>query len=104
MIQLFGLVLGLAGEVDTQAAEGVLVHVGEDNRGVGLAAPQLFQLGHGQLGGGVGGRADGQGDEDFIGVQPGVHAAQMGGLQLLDGLDDNGGDEVDILGDAAQGL
>ena len=36
MIQLFGLVLGLAGEVDAQAAEGVLVHVGEDDRGVGV--------------------------------------------------------------------
>ena len=42
MIQLFGLVLGLAGEVDAQAAEGVLVHVGEDDRGVGLAARSFF--------------------------------------------------------------
>ena len=71
MIQLFGLVLGLAGEVDTQAAEGVLVHVGEDNRGVGLAARSFFSWAMASSAVGVGGRADGQGDEDFIGVQPG---------------------------------
>ena len=80
MVYLIGLILGLAGEVDAQAAEGVLGHVGEDDRGVGLAAPQLFQLGHGQLGGGVGGRTDREGHQDLIGVQAGVVVAQVDGL------------------------
>ena len=104
MVKLFGLVLGLAGQVDSQLAEGALVHMGQDDGGMGLAAPQLGQLAQGQLGGGVGGRADGQGHQDFIGVQARVPVAQMLDFQVLDGFDDNGGDEVDVFLNAAQSL
>ena len=40
-----------------------------------LAAPQLVQLLHGQFRHGVGGGADGQGDQRLIGVETGIAVA-----------------------------
>ena len=94
MIQVLALVLGLAGEVDAQLAQGALVHAGEDDRGVGLAAPQLCQLLQGQLGQRVGDGADGQGLQDLVRVQARVCAAQIVDLQVLNGLDDGLADQV----------
>ena len=57
-----------------------------------LAAAELAQLLHGQFSGGVGCRTDGKRDEHLVGVESGVPVAQMLGLQVLDRIDDNGGD------------
>ena len=50
---------GLAGEIHTQSLEGSLVHLGKNHGGVDIAASQLAQLVHGELGNGVGGSGDG---------------------------------------------
>ena len=50
---------GLAGEIHTQSLEGSLVHLGKNHGGVDIAASQLAQLVHGELGNGVGGGGDG---------------------------------------------
>ena len=60
-----------------------------------LAAPQGVELFHSQFRGGVGGGADGQGDKHLIRVETGVAVAQMIHLQVLDGLNDDGGDEME---------
>ena len=43
-------------------------------------------------------------DRATIGVQARVPVAQMLDFQVLDGFDDNGGDEVDVFLNAAQSL
>ncbi len=42
MVQLFGLVFGLAGQVDAQLAAHVFVPLGQDYGGMGLTAPQFW--------------------------------------------------------------
>lgn len=84
MIQLFGLVFRLTGEIDAQLAEYVFIYLGQDDGGVGLTAPELGKLIHSQLGSGIGGCADGKGDEDFIGVQTGIVVAQVADFEVLD--------------------
>ena len=59
VIQLLRLVPGLAADVDAQAAQKVFVHLAEDHREVGVAAPELGQLLLGQLRQGVGQGGDG---------------------------------------------
>ena len=49
----------------------------------------------------LGGRA-GQRDQDLIGVQAGIPAAKVVGLEGLDGLDGGGRNEVKLLVDAGQ--
>ena len=51
-----------------------------------FAASQLTQLLHSVFCHGVGGGGDGQGDQRFVGMEPGVSVAQMGHLQMLDGV------------------
>ena len=57
-----------------------------------------------RIGDGVGQGADAQGDEHLVTVEPGILVAQTAGLQPADGLQDLGGDEVQLLVDAPQGL
>ncbi len=71
---------------------------------MGFGAPELVQLLHGQLGGGVGGGGDGQGDEHLVHMEAGIMIAQMFHLQVLDGLDDDGGDQMHPILDIAQGF
>ena len=66
------LELGLAGQVDAQALEGLLVDCRQDHRGMDLAATELVQLLHGLFRCGVSGCTDGKGDQHFVGVQPGI--------------------------------
>ena len=101
---LLTLVSGFAGQVDTQALEGPLVYLGQDDGGVDIAATELAQLLHGIFCHGIGGGGDGQGDEGLVGMEPGIPVAQMGHLQMLDGVQRNGGDEVQIAGHTADGL
>ena len=92
----------LTGEVHPQTLDGVGVHAGQDDGGVHIAALELGELlqcdgGSLILGGGAGQR-----DEDLIGVQAGVVAAEVVGLEGLDRLDGTGGDKVGLLIDAGQ--
>ena len=93
---------GLAGQVHAKALEGALVHLRQDHGGVDIAASQLTQLVHGELGNGVCGSGDGQGNEGLVGVETGIPVAQMVGLQILDGLQNDGGDHVQIIRQSAQ--
>ncbi len=52
------LILRLAGDVDPQTTKNILVYRGEDHRGMYLAAPQLPELLHGDLGSRIGSRTD----------------------------------------------
>ena len=63
MIQLLRLIPGLEADVDAELFEEVLVHVGEDDRGVGLGALELGKLVDGEVRHGVCDRADGQRDQ-----------------------------------------
>ena len=102
MIQPVRLIRGFAGQIQAQLAEHALVRLGEDDGGVGLAARQLRQLFHRLFGVVVGDGADGQRDQDLVGVQPGVAVAHVGDLEVLYRLDDGGGDQLDLVGDAGQ--
>ena len=104
VVELIGLVDRLAGDVQAQPLEHVLVHPRQNDRSVELAVSQLFQLLQSQSGIGVGDSADGQGDEGFIGVQAGVAVAHMGNLQILDRLDDLAAEKLHFLFNACQRL
>ena len=67
-----------------------------------LASSQLADLFHGQFGGGIGGRTDGQRNEHLIRMQAGIAVAQMGHFEVLDGLDDHRRNQVDIVADTAE--
>ena len=73
-------VFGFTGQVHTQALEHLFIHRGKNHGRVNVAAPQLAQLLHGQLCGGIGGCADGQGDQHLISMEPRISVAQMFGL------------------------
>ena len=66
MVQLMGLVGGVAGEVETQTAEGVIVHRGKNDRGMGLASLEAGQHGQGERRVFVGGGGNGKGDQHFV--------------------------------------
>ena len=93
MVEFLIFKVRLAGDVDLELAEGVLVHAGEDDAGVRLAAGELFELLHGDLRRRVRDRAYGESDEHLVRVQAGVAVAEMGDLEMLDRLDDLGRDE-----------
>ena len=77
VIELVGLILGLAGELDTQLAVSPLVGGGQDDGAVGLTALKMGQglQRPGGLGVQIGG--GGQGDEHLVAVQPGVVGPQI---------------------------
>ena len=85
VIELVGLILGLAGELDAQLAVSPLVGGGQDDGAVGLTALKMGQglQRPGGLGVQIGG--GGQGDEHLVGVQPGVPVAQVGIFMSLMG-------------------
>ena len=83
MIQPAGLVYRLGGEIDAQFLEDAHVNRRENDRGVGLAVPQLIQFFQCQSGNRVGNGAERQGQQYLIGVQAGVMAAEVVDLQRL---------------------
>ena len=96
------LIGGLAGQIHAQLLHGVHIHAGQDDRGVHIAALQVGELLEGGCSSGIlRGRA-GQGNQDLVGVQAGVLAAQIVGLEGLDGLDGGGRNEVKLLVDTGQ--
>ena len=104
VIQLLCLVLWFAGEVQAEAAQSRVIDMAEDDGGVRFASAEPPELAHRQFGGRVGGGADGEGDKDLVRMQAGVLVAEMPGFQILDRLNDNGGDEMDLVLDAAKDL
>ena len=66
-----------AGQVHAQALEGLFIHLGKDHRGVDLTATESAQLIHRLFRSGIGSSADGQSDQHFIGMQPGVAVTQV---------------------------
>ena len=104
VVQFFGLVLRLTGQVDPQSAEYVLVNRRQNNRRMYLASAQLGQLLHRTFRVGVGVGADAQRQQHFIGVQTGVMVAQVGDFQLLDRLDDRLGNQMHLVRNPCQFL
>ena len=104
MVKLLFLIFGLAGDVYADAAEGVLVHAGENDRGVGVAAAELVQLLNCFGSKGVGCGTDGKGDENLVGVQTRVDVAQICCLQMLNRLHYRAGEQRQIVGDIGQCL
>src|SRR5699024_4260269 len=105
VIQVVGLILGLAGELEAQLLIGALVGGREDDGAVGLAPVEGGQGVEGGLGLGVLVGRRGQGDQDLVAVEPGVVGAQVLDLDGLDGLDGALGDEVDAVSpQVGQGL
>ena len=90
MKELFGLETRLERDVHLELFEHVFIHVRENDGRVRLAARELFQLLHGDLGGRVAHGADAQRDEHLVGVQAGIVVAEMFDLQVLDRLNDVG--------------
>lgn len=98
------LIGGLAGQIHAQLLHGIHIHAGQDDGGVHIAALQVGELLEGGCSSGIlRGRA-GQGNQDLVGVQTGVLAAQIVGLERLDGLDGGSADQVGLLRDAGQCL
>ena len=76
--------------------------MGQNDRGMCLTAAQLgelFQCGGGK---GVADGGGGQCDQDFVGMQTGVDAAQMVYLDGLDGGESLGRNQVDAVFDPGQ--
>ena len=90
-IRLFSVFLGLslrlAGQVHSQLLENAFVHGGEHDGGMNLTAAKLPEGAQRKGRPFVRRRADGKGDQDFIRVQPGIDASQIGGFQGLDRFD-----------------
>ena len=66
-----------AGQVHAQLFQGVVVDAGEDDRGVHIAALQVGDLFHSLGGVLILGNRAGQRDQNLVGVQAGVLAAQV---------------------------
>ena len=102
MVELLGLVFWLKGDVHTQLLEKVRVYMGEDDRRMGLAAPQLVQLIDGIARHGIGHGADGQGDEQLVGMKPGIAVSQVLNFQMLYGLNNAWSDQKQLFVDTGQ--
>ncbi len=87
MIQAVLFIDGFAGQAHAQPLEYPVVHGGEDDRGMYLAALELVQRLHGLQRVWVAGRADRQRDEHLVGVQARVSALHVIGFERLDGGD-----------------
>ena len=104
VIKLLGLMLRLKGDIDAQLFEQLLIHMGENNRGVSLAALELVQLFDGIACHGVCDRADGQGHQQFVSVQAGIAVAHMLNLKVLYRLYYLRRDKVKIIFHACKGF
>ena len=81
------LVHCLACKLHAKLFEDLDVHIGEHDRGVGLASCKLRELGQRKPRLRVVRRAGGEGDLYLVCVEPGIFALQIINLQLLDRLD-----------------
>ena len=69
-----------------------------------VAPAELFKLFLGEGCVFIGDCAYAQGDQHLVGMQTRIVMAEVMGFKVRDRLDDGGGDEVDFLVDAGQGL
>ena len=97
MIQFFGLILRLAGQVDAKLFEHRLVDFRDDDRGMRFAAPQPGELIAGQRRSRICCRADGKRDQNLIRMQPWIVIAHVVYFEALDGLNGDGRDQVNIV-------
>ena len=77
----------LTSELDTEFFKELDIHGRKHDRGVYLAALQLWKLLHCELCGRIGCRGDGERDQDLINVKPRILAPKILGLDFLDWLD-----------------
>ncbi len=75
MIQFFVLVNGIDGYVDAQFAKDILIFLWKDDGGVDFAALELAELFHGQVSFLIVHGSDGQGNQQFIGMEARVFVA-----------------------------
>ena len=104
MVQRVALIDGLTGDIHAQPLEHVVIHGGDDDRRVHVAAVERAELLHGAHGVFIRRGADGQRQQHFIGVQAGVEALHIAGFEGLNGPDDRRGDELDLVGNAREHL
>ena len=74
------LISRFACQVHAKPPERFFIHGGKNDRGMHFAAFELRELAQRQFGGIVGCRADGEGDQYFIRVEPRVAAAKIAGF------------------------
>ena len=98
MEELLRLITGLTGKIHAQLLERLLIHGGKNHGRMRLASFQSVKLFHAGLRGGIRGGTDGQCDQDLVDVQPGIVVAEVGNLQVLNRLDNLGGDELHGIG------
>lgn len=94
MEKLFGLILGLAGEIDPEFMERRLIDRGKDDRGMYLTAAQLFQMLQRKRSIRIGIGADAERQQHLIGMKLRVMVAEVDYLQLLDRFDDRRGHQL----------
>ena len=102
MTTLISGVDGVAGQIHAQTVQGAAVHAGKQHGGVHIATLEVGQLVHSCCGKLAGSGRAGQGDQDLVGMQTGVLAVQIVGLEGLDRLDGSGADQIRLLRDARQ--
>ena len=71
------LIFGLAGQMHAQSSKHFFIYRRKKNRGVYLTIFQLGNLRQCQVGILIGGCTDGQCNENFISMQPGIFTAQI---------------------------
>ena len=91
----------LAGEVDAKLTVDVVVYLGKDHGGMSLASAQTAEICVRNLSGAVGVGRNRKRDERFVRMESGVVITQSLYLQLLNGLNDLGVDELYGLFDIA---
>ena len=94
MVELLVFKQRVARHACAQLAKELFVGVGKDDGGVDLATPDAIQFLHGTGSVCVGNGANGEGNEQFVGVHTGIAATEVC-FEMHDGLNDLGGDELD---------
>ena len=102
MVKGMRLVDRLEGDVRAELFEHIFIDRREDHRGMHLAAAQSGQRLLCQLGGWVGDGAHGQRDQHLVGVQARIGVAKVLDLQMLNGREDHGGNEIHIVADVGK--
>ena len=97
-------VFRLTSELDTEFFKELDIHGRKHDRGVYLAALQLWKLLHCELCGRIGCRGDGERNQDLINVKPRILAPKILGLDFLDWLDSGRGDHMKIVIDSGKVL
>lgn len=97
MVELFVLVNGLAGDIHAELFEYAVVDLGENDGRMRVAVLEIGKRVHCAGGNWIGRGADGERDEHLVGMQARVVIAHVIDLQMLNRLDDAGGDELQFV-------